>query len=123
MSAQNSRPSCVSLEENLKKAVTELLILHLLTQRDYFIGDLTETLKQKSNGILKLVFPYSAIYRLQEIGYIANSDKRIAPDGRKRQFFSISQLGRNHYKELLETYQCFIRGVNTVLAEDATQSI
>ena len=118
MSAQNSRPSCVSLEENLKKAVTELLILHLLTQRDYFIGDLTETLKQKSNGILKLVFPYSAIYRLQEIGYIANSDKRIAPDGRKRQFFTISALGRNHYMELLETYQCFIHGVNTVLAED-----
>lgn len=121
MSAENFRPSTVSLEDNLKKALTELLVLHLLSQRDYFIGELSETLKQKSNGVLKLVFPYSAIYRLQQIGYITDSDKRIAPDGRKRQFFSISQQGRIHYKELLKTYHRFISGVNTVLTEDDAQ--
>ena len=110
--------SCVSLEENLKKALTELLILHLLSKRDYFIGELTETLKQKSNGALKLVFPYSAIYRLQQLGYIFDGDKRIAADGRKRQFYGITQLGRTHYTNLLETYQHFITGVNTVLEDN-----
>ena len=98
------------------------MILHLLSQRDYFIGELTETLKQKSNGVLKLVFPYSAIYRLQQLGYIADADKRIAADGRKRQFYSITQLGRTHYKNLLETYQYFISGVNTVLENDSPNS-
>ena len=118
MSGETLRPSSVSLEDNLKKALTELLVLRLLSQRDYFIGELSETLKQQSGGVLKLVFPYSAIYRLQQIGYITTGDKRIAADGRKRQFFSISQEGRTHYMELLETYRRFISGVDTVLAED-----
>ena len=115
MSNAKSQQPCVSLEDNLKKALTELLILHLLNQRDYFIGELTETLKQKSNAVLNLVFPYSAVYRLQEDGYIIGSDKRIAADGRKRQFYSISPLGRTHYRNLLETYRRFISGVNMVL--------
>ena len=118
MYKENFRPSSASLEDNLKKALTELLILHLLSQRDYFIGELSETLKHKSGGVLKLVFPYSAIYRLQQIGYITNGDKRIAHDGRKRQFFSISPQGQSYYKELLETYQRFISGVNTVLTDN-----
>lgn len=118
MLAGNYQPSCLPLEENLKKALTELLILHLLFERDYFIGELTETLNAKSNGVLRLVFPYSAVYRLQEEGYINSSDKRIAADGRKRQFYSITQSGRTQYKQLLSTYQYFIAGVNEVLQPD-----
>ena len=110
--------TCGSLEENLKKALTELLILHLLDQRDYFIGELTDTLNQQSNGVLKLVFPYSAIYRLMQDEYISESGKRVAPDGRKRQYFHISQQGREHYRCLKETYHYFIDGINTVLNTD-----
>lgn len=119
MAKDNFQQFNAVLEENLKKALTELLILHLLCQRDYFVGELTGTLKQKSNGILKLVFPYSAIYRLQEVGCITSGEKRIAADGRKRQFYSITQLGRTHYKILLESYQHFTQGVNMVL-DDTT---
>lgn len=110
---------CISLEENLKKALTELLILHLLDHRDYFIGELTDTLNQQSHGVLKVVFPYSAVYRLLQDGYILDSDKRIAPDGRKRQYYRISQQGREHYRCLQDTYHHFINGVNTVLDTDA----
>ena len=120
MSAEKTQQPCIPLEENLKKALTELLVLHLLSQRDYFIGELTEVLKQKSNGVLKLVFPYSAVYRLQEEGCIIEGDKRIAPDGRKRQFYSISPLGRDYYQQLLASYQRFIGGVDMVLNEDSS---
>jgi len=118
MSTNKCEKPRVPLEENLKKALTELLILHLLSQRDYYVGELTETLKQKSHDVLKLVFPYSAVYRLQEDGYIVDGEKRIAPDGRKRQFFSISQQGRSYYEQLLDTYRSFITGVNKVLEID-----
>ena len=110
--------SCFSLEDNLKKAVTELLILHLLDQRDYYIGELTETLNQQSHGVLKLVFPYSAVYRLLEDGYIMDSSKRIAPDGRKRQYYRISPQGHQYYGCLKNTYHHFIEGVDTILDTD-----
>ena len=120
MSTDHLKQPCISLEENLKKALTELLILNLLSQRDYFIGEITETLKRKSNGVIKLVFPYSAVYRLQEDGYILGSEKRVATDGRKRQFYSISQLGRTHYQHMLETYQYFISGISMILEDETT---
>ena len=115
MEAGKNMNTSPALEDNLKKALTELLILHLLNQRDYFIGELTETLNSQSNGVLKVVFPYSAVYRLLQDGHIVDCDKRIAPDGRKRQYYRISQQGREHYRCLENTYHSFIDGVNTVL--------
>lgn len=106
-----------SLEENLKKALTELLILHLLTRREFYIGELTATLLQESGGVLNIVFPYSAVYRLQRDGYIIESGKRIAPDGRRRQYLSITEQGRTYYSQLLETYSRFTGGITAVLRQ------
>jgi PadR family transcriptional regulator PadR len=115
MSTQSPPAITTTLEENLKKALTELLILHLLNIREYFIGEITDTLTDYSNGILNLVFPYSAVYRLQNEGYIADGEKRIASDGRRRQFYRITQQGREYYRQLMDSYRYFIGGINTVL--------
>ena len=107
----------ISLEDNLKKALTELLLLHLLCQREYYIGDLIATIAKESGQRLKLVFPYSAVYRLQKSGLISEHEKRIAPDGRRRQYFQITQQGREHYAQLREVYDRFTQGVTQVLAQ------
>lgn len=107
----------ILLEENLKKAVTEMLILQLLSQREYFIGELTATLYERSGGVLTIVFPYSAVYRLQQSEYICETKKRTAPDGRRRQYLAITEGGRAYLKRLLHTYQAFTDGVAAVLQE------
>lgn len=104
-------------EDNLKKALTEMLLLYLLSQREYYIGELTETLKANSAGTLSIVFPYSALYRLQQAEYIIESKKRSAPDGRRRQYYAITDPGRAYLRQLLQTYHTFISGVNAVLAK------
>ena len=105
------------LEENLKKATTELLILHLLSQREYFIGELSSALHKKSGGALTIVFPYAAIYRLQESGYIAELPRRIAPDGRRRQYFTITPEGVAYLAQLRDIYAAFSKGVAHILDE------
>lgn len=107
----------ISLEENLKKALTELLILHLLSQREYYIGELTATLNEKSNKVLNIVFPYSAIYRMLQAKHIFECEKRIAPDGRRRQYFQITDRGRAYYQELLKIYKSFSQGIDLVLSD------
>ena len=107
----------MSLEENLKKALTELLVLHLLSRREYYIGELTSTLYEKSGGVLNIVFPYSAVYRLQQAGYIVESEKRNAPDGRRRQYVSITKAGRSYLSQLLAVYRTFSKGVDVILRE------
>lgn len=107
----------ISLEENLKKALTELLILRLLSDRDYYIGELTATLKERSGGALTIVFPYGAIYRLQQSGHIREKEKRNAPDGRRRQYYQITETGRAYLSQLINIYTAFSKGVDAVLTK------
>lgn len=106
-----------SLEENLKKALTELLILHLLHQREYYIGELTADIEKKSLGALSIVFPYGVIYRMTKAAYITESKKRTAPDGRLRQYYKITDAGKAYLNELMETYRRFTAGVADILKE------
>ena len=72
------------LEENLKKGISELLVLYLLHERDMFINEMTEALLERSGGRLNISFPYAIIYRLLDAGYIELGAKQVAPDGRRR---------------------------------------
>lgn len=105
------------LEENLKKALTELLLLFLLARKDCYIGELTDAIRECSRGALSIVFPYGAIYRLLQSGYILEKEKRNAPDGRRRQYYQITDNGKTYLNQLLDIYDRFTAGVADVLAE------
>ena len=47
-----------------------MLVLYLLSEREYYIGELTAVMREKSHRILNIVFPYAAIYRLLDEGFI-----------------------------------------------------
>lgn len=108
----------VSLEENLKKALTELLILSLLAERERYIGELTPEIEARSGGAIHIEFPYSAIYRISRAGYITECKKRIAPDGRLRQYYRITEAGNVYLRELEQVYSRFISGVFRVLQKE-----
>ena len=103
------------LEENLKKALTELMLLYMLSQKDSYIGELTERLHRDSKGALSIVFPYAAIYRMLQSGYIYEKEKKIAPDGRRRQFYAITDGGREYLASCIDAYGRFTRGISDVL--------
>lgn len=117
MENTTAHPATSQFEDNLKKALTEMLLLQLLSKREYYIGELTETLRINSNSTLSIVFPYSALYRLQQSEYITETRKRPAPDGRRRQYYAITDAGRIYLEQLIQTYDKFICGVNAVLKE------
>lgn len=117
METIGNNPFPQSLEENLKKALTEILVLQLLSQKDYYIGEMTAVICEKSHGALTIVFPYSAIYRLQDAGYLTESGKRNAPDGRRRQYYRITDTGRAYLQQLKQSYARFSAGVAEILWE------
>ena len=103
------------LEENLKKAVTELILLTLLVRKECYIGELAKAVFEQSRHAFSLAFPYAAIYRMEREGYLCENGKRIAPDGRRRQYLAITDAGRTYQKQLKETYLAFIQGVSHIL--------
>ena len=115
-SGETDKQYSVALEENLKKALTELLLLKLLSEKDCYIGELSAAIHDRSNGALTVVFPYSAIYRLQQAGYIMEKEKRSAPDGRRRQYFTVTREGKAYLDRLLRTYARFTNGITDILA-------
>jgi PadR family transcriptional regulator PadR len=103
------------LEENLKKALTEMIMLSLIAEKESFIGEMADLIKTRSGGKLSLVFPYGAIYRLLDAGYIEEVRKRIAPDGRRRQYYGITDSGRVYLRTLRSTCDRFFESMHAVL--------
>ena len=110
------------LEDNLKKALTELLILHLLSLREHYIGELSERLRTESGGVLDIVFPYAVIYRMIRTGYIVETNKHNAPDGRRRQFYGITEEGKQYLIALINVYDRFHKGVEKILEVSTDES-
>lgn len=103
------------MEENLKKALSELLVLALLYERDHHAPELTAAILERSGGVISLTFPYAILYRMIEQGNIQELPKRIAPDGRRRQYFGITEAGRAYFLEILTVYQTFTAGVDRLV--------
>ena len=104
-----------TLEENLKKAVTELLVVKLFSERPRYIGELVEEIRARSDGMLTVVFPYAAFYRIYHAGLIEEAKKQPGPDGRLRQYYKITELGRTYLEQHLQTYDLFLLAVSKIL--------
>ena len=107
--------SSFGMEDNLKKAVTEMVVLSLLSREDMYAGQITQAIEDRSGGGVSIVFPYSALYRLISAGYIWEAYKNTAPDGRRRQYYQITEQGWRYVDELTGLYRRFIGGVELLL--------
>lgn len=107
--------SAQGVEDNLKKAVTEMLVLTLLAGEDMYAAQITQSLEERSGGALNIAFPYAVLYRLINFGYITEAYKKIAPDGRRRQYYQITEAGRRYGAELRDLYRRFTGGVKLLL--------
>ena len=115
---RSSNPVQHALGEGMKKALTEMLVLHTLSSREHYIQEIIESIASKSGGVLQVVFPYASLYRLMDDGYVEELKKRNAPDGRRRQYFGITPKGRAFLEQLRSCYRRFTQGVNCILQEE-----
>ncbi len=106
------------MEDNLKRAVTEMLVLNLLDREDMHASQIMKSLEEGSGGALTLVSPYMLFYRLIENGYIIEAYKKIAQDGRRRQYYQITEEGRRYLAELIAAYRRTVEGVELLLGKE-----
>lgn len=99
----------------MKKALSEMLVLALLHERDYYALELAPAIAERSGGAISITFPYAILYRMIEQEYIRELPKRIAPDGRRRQYFGITEMGRDYFQQIWAVYQAFTSGVNQLV--------
>ena len=102
------------MSENLKKALTEMLILSFLSKKDMTIYEILNILDKQSNGVCKIQYPYGVIYRMSDRGYIEIAGKAISDD-RRRIHYRITDVGREYLDRITEEYQSFIAGMNMII--------
>lgn len=100
--------------ENLKKAVTEMLILSFLSKKDMTIYEILNILDKQSNSICKIQYPYGVIYRMSDRGYIEIAGKAVS-DERRRIHYRITDLGREYLDKITNEYHIFLSGINMIL--------
>ncbi len=106
------------MEDNLKRAVTEMLVLTLLSREDMHAAQIRQSIQRETGNVLRLASPYMLFYRLIENGYILEAYKKPAPDGRRRQYYQITPDGIRYLADLLSRYHRIINGVALLLGDE-----
>lgn len=89
----------MGVTENLKRGVTELVLLGLLTQQDMYGYEMAQALRDRSSGkfVLLETSMYPTLYRLQDHHYISSYEELVGRR-RKRTYYHIEPAGTAYYQ-------------------------
>ena len=95
----------MGVTENLKRGVTELVLLGLLTQQDMYGYEMAQALRDRSSGkfVLLETSMYPTLYRLQDHHYISSYEELVGRR-RKRTYYHIEPAGTAYYQKILAEY-------------------
>lgn len=66
-------------KSNFRRGSVELLILHLLSQQDYYGYEISTLIREQTDGYLNIPVGslYPALYKLIDAGYISDYKKQV----------------------------------------------
>lgn len=103
------------VKDAVRKSAAELLVLKVLSEQPMYTYELAHHLREKSGGILIFSTLYQAIYRLQDLGYIEESDKVLSEDNRVRVYFAITDAGRAALPKMITEYSTVVSAIDKIL--------
>lgn len=121
MAGKNLKDTGHSFEDYFKRAVSPMLVLQLLSKQPMYVYQLSQALAKRSDGKYTTSFLYPVLYRLQELGYVQETGKEISEDNRVRNYYGVTDEGREHLRALKEDYARLIQGVEEIMDVDKNQ--
>lgn len=106
-----------SIEQNIKKAVIEMLILKFLDESDKYGYQIAQEFKKRSNGKFFILegSMYPILYRLTDEKCISFYEKKVGVR-QTRIYYHIEELGKERLIQMIKTYQITIETVNLLLS-------
>ena len=94
----------------------DMLILHLLAERDMYGYEMVTELAGRSNEVFQLKEGtlYPLLHALENAGEVA-SYHTTAPTGRERRYYRLTEKGESRLREKVREWRLFSQGVDTVL--------
>ena len=100
-----------SFEDYFKRAVNPMLILSLLQERPKYAYEMTQELKERTGGEYNMPLLYPVLYRLQDQGFIEESEKVISPNNRVRNSYRLTPAGIAHLEVMRRDFVRLCRHV------------
>ena len=107
--------SPANIQTSLKKATTEMIVLHLLRQKPMYTYEMMNIIAERSGGDITFNTLYLSIYRLEENGYIRGHSKVMSEDNRTRIYFAITEAGSVYLDAILQEYKRYTAALARVL--------
>ena len=104
-----------SFEDSFKRATSPMMTLLLLNERPMYVYSLSQELEKRSNSNYKMNFLYPVLYRLQEQGYVTEYSQEITESHRTRNYYAITEEGKDYLKFMLQKYRELLDAVDTVI--------
>ena len=106
----------MKIEKSLLSGSTPLLILALLKDSDKYGYEMIEELAKRSDNTFQLKEGtlYPLLHALEKEGFVRSYSK-IAPSGRERKYYQLTNSGRANLEHKEEEWTLFSQKVNAVL--------
>ena len=99
----------MTLRDQMRKGSTEILILALLTEGPMYGYEISQELRERSNGYfdMKEGLLYPTLHRMQKAG-VLTSEWRQAGTARRRKYYTITPNGREMLAKQSAEWQIFM---------------
>ena len=104
-----------SFEDYFKRATSPMMTLILLNEKPMYAYKLSRELEKRSNSTYQVSFLYPVLYRLQQQGYVIEYSQEITESHRTRNYYAITDKGKEYLQYMLEKYKELLAAVDTVI--------
>ena len=115
MGRTSSKDSANSFEYYFKRATSPMMTLLLLNEKPMYVYKLSQELERRSSSTYKMNFLYPVLYRLQQQGYVTEYSQEITESHRTRNYYAITDEGKEYLKFMLTKYRELLKAVDTVI--------
>ncbi len=103
---------------NLKRASADIILLNLLCEGDKYGYQMSQEIKKRTNKEFSILegSMYTILYRLNEGGYVTFEERRVG-ERLTRIYYHITDAGREHLKDLIDTYRHYLSLIDILIGE------
>lgn len=103
-------------QDNFKRGTAELLILHILCEKESYGYEIAHTFAKRSKNTYTMLegSMYPILFRLVDAGYVTDKVVLVGIK-RKRRYYEITEAGRAYYEKMLKDYREITNGIDMIL--------
>ena len=114
----NKRDILENFEAQFKKSTLPLMVLKILSEREMYAYEITQIAYERSKGKYKMPLLYTTLRKLQEQGFVEESNKVVSEDNRVRIYYKLTDDGLVYLEKIKSMYLDLTATVHSIVYDE-----